>query len=117
MTQQPSDPTPDRELEHRIRSLIERTERQTPRTRQVLDHLPAIEEALSSGVTRTELAETFSCTPRQFAAALAGARRLHRRGGDGRLAANRRKPDEKSSRENRKTQSGIGKSNPLITKL
>lgn len=89
--QQPSNPgDPNKELEQRIQSLIERTAHTTPRTRRLLKHLSAIEEALARGVSRAELANTFDCSLRQFAAGLAGARRLHKRGGDGRLASHRK---------------------------
>lgn len=77
------------EIEQQIRSLIERADRPPPLTRRLLGHLSSIEEALGRGVTRAELAVTFDCSVRQFAAALSGARRLKTRGGDGRLAANR----------------------------
>ncbi len=69
---------------------MEAARKSRPLTRQVLDKLEAIEKALAQGVHRAEIAELFSVSPKQFAAALAGARRLKRTGGDRRRAVAKR---------------------------
>jgi hypothetical protein len=72
------------EIERRIQALASRVEQPPPMTQRLLAHLPEIEQALGRGTRRAELAEVFGLSTQQFAAALAGARKLARQGGDGR---------------------------------
>jgi hypothetical protein len=69
---------------------VEEAKESQPLTKQVYNRLEAIEKALAQGVHRAEIAELFSVSLQQFAAALAGARRLKRNGGDRRRAVAKR---------------------------
>lgn len=71
-------------IDRQIEALMRRTEQRTPLTRRVLAGLGRIEEAMDGGVSRADLAQVYGVTLPQFNAALAGARRLKRQGGDGR---------------------------------
>lgn len=71
-------------IRQRIDQLMTQVQERVPMTRRVLAHLSEIEDALNAGVRRADLAEAMNMRPDQFNAALAGARRLDRQGGDGR---------------------------------
>ena len=77
------------DIEQRIEQLMRRIDQPLPRTRQLLQHLSEIEKGLDQGVSRAQLAEVFDMSLSQFSAALAGARRLQRQGGDGRRKRHR----------------------------
>lgn len=106
----PSAPDPTA-IQKQIAALVDGLRNRMPRTRLIQMNLELIEEAMRRGVTRAELAITYEMTPNQFAAALAGARRLQRNGGDSRLNSVKKKRP-------RPPQQSVGsRENPLISDL
>lgn len=73
--------------------------RRIPKTRQVLNHLDQIEEALGRSVGRAAIAETFGWSLSTFDAALYRARNLREAGGDRRLRTAAQPPEPKNARE------------------
>ena len=110
-------PLSEDQIQQHLERLLDQAKQPEPNTRRILSHLDQIETAISRGVSRLDLAETFELSVQQFTAALAGARRLHRQGGDRRLAGNRTRSIQ-ANNEHQLANSGIKRSShSLIEKL